>query len=491
MLDYNVYEDIAIRSGGDIYIGVVGPVRTGKSTLIKKFMTELVIPNVTDENAKSVMTDELPQSASGKSVMTTEPKFVPAKAAKVKLENAEANVRLIDCVGFVTDGAIGFEEEGKPRLVNTPWSENPLPFTQAAALGTERVIKEHSTIGILVTTDGSIADIPRAGYVEAEERTVKTLKEIGKPFVIVLNCKEPKSAAVHTLKGELETKYNNTVIAADCEKLDADGLLNILKEVLFEFPVTSFDVNIPDWMRYLAPDSKAVSELLEKVRAAAPKICKMKDCSAFDNIFSGCEYWKGEAAINLNLSEGRAEITASSKDGIFFDMLSEIAGDTITDECSLMRYVRGTAEAKHSYDKIKDAFECARVNGYGIVQPDDSDMSLEQPKVVRQGGSVGIKLKATAPSYHIVKIDVTGEVSPIMGNAQQSEGIVQGMMTGFENNPEGMWETNVFGKSLRGMVKEGLSGKVSCMREDTKAKMRRAITRIINEGKGGVICILL
>ena len=459
MLDYNVYEDIAKRSGGDIYIGVVGPVRTGKSTLIKKFMTELVIPNVTDANLKNVMIDELPQSASGKSVMTTEPKFVPAKAAEVKIENAAANVRLIDCVGFVTQGASGFEEDGKPRLVNTPWSENPLPFTEAAAVGTEKVIREHSTIGVMVTTDGSIAEIPRQGYVEAEERTVKSLKDIGKPFVIVLNCANPDAAEARALKSELEAKYNNTVICANCEKLDADGLMDILKAVLFEFPVLSFDVNIPDWMRYLASDCSAIGELLDRVRNAAPKICRMKDCSAFDEMLLGCDYWKEEAAITLNLS--------------------------------LMRYVSGTAEAKRSYDKIKDAFECARVNGYGIVQPDDGDMSLEQPKVVRQGGSVGIKLKATAPSYHIVKIDVTGEVSPIMGSAAQSESIVQGMMSGFETNPDGMWETNVFGKSLRGMVKEGLAGKVSCMHDDTKAKMRRAITRIINEGKGGVICILL
>ena len=491
MLDYNVYEDIAKRSGGDIYIGVVGPVRTGKSTLIKKFMTELVIPNVTDENLKSVMTDELPQSASGKSVMTTEPKFVPANAAEVRIENASANVRLIDCVGFVTDGAIGFEEDGKPRLVNTPWSETPLPFTEAASLGTEKVIKEHSTIGILVTTDGSISDIPRQGYVQAEERTVKNLKSLGKPFVIVLNCADPDSAETAALKVQLEAKYDNTVIAVNCEKINADGLLNILKAVLFEFPVLSFDVNIPDWMRYLAPDSSALSELLERVRAVAPNISRMKDCTAFDDMLSDCGYWKQEASVNLNLSEGKAEITAYSKDGIFFDMLSEIAGDSISDECTLMRYVRSAAEAKHGYDKIKDALECAKVNGYGIVQPDDSEMSLEQPKVVRQGGSVGIKLKATAPSYHIVKIDVTGEVSPIMGSARQSEDIVQGMMSGFETNPDGMWETNVFGKSLRGMVKEGLAGKVSGMHEDTKAKMRRAITRIINEGKGGVICILL
>ncbi len=491
MVDYNVYEDIAGRSGGDIYIGVVGPVRTGKSTLIKKFMTELVIPNVADGNAKTVMTDELPQSASGKIVMTTEPKFVPAKAAEVKIENASANVRLVDCVGFITEGASGFEEDGKPRLVNTPWSSEPLPFEKAAELGTERVIREHSTIGILVTTDGSIAEIPRQGYVKAEERTVNSLKEIGKPFVIVLNCADPSSGASKSLKEELEAKYSNTVIAVNCEKLDAEGLMNILKAVLFEFPVTSFDISVPDWMRYLSPDCSAISELFGKVRAVAPKICKMKDCSAFDGMFADCAYWKEEGSVSLNLSDGKAQITACPADGIFFDMLSEIAGDKISDEGTLMRYVRGTAEAKKGYDKIKDALECARVNGYGIVQPDDEDMTLEQPQVVNKGGTMGIKLKATAPSYHIVKIDVTGEVSPIMGSARQSEGIVQGMMNGFETNPDGMWETNVFGKSLRGMVKEGLSGKVSGMHDDTKAKMRRAITRIVNEGRGGVICILL
>lgn len=491
MLDYNVYEDVAKRSGGDIYVGVVGPVRTGKSTLIKKFMTELVIPNVADGNARAVMTDELPQSASGKSIMTAEPKFIPAKAAEVKIENAVAKVRFCDCVGFVCDGATGIEENGKPRLVNTPWSDKPLPFDEAAALGTDKVIRDHSTIGLLVTSDGSIADIPRENYVTAEERTVNALNGIGKPYVIILNSASPESGKAKTLKAELEEKYNRTVIAANLEKINAEGLLNILKAVLFEFPVLSFDVNIPEWLRYLKPEASAICELLEAVRAAAPKIRRMRDCSVFDSLLSNSKFWNEEVSVNLVLSEGRAVISLTAKDGIFFNMLSEIAGDEISGESSLMRYVSGAAEAKRAYDKYKDALDCARVNGYGIVQPDDSDMSLEEPKVVRQGGSVGIKLRATAPSYHIVKVDVTGEVSPVMGSAAQSEGLVQGMMSGFESNPEGMWDTNVFGKSLRAMVKEGLAGKVSGMHEDTKAKMRRAITRIVNEGKGGVICILL
>lgn len=491
MLDYNVYEDVAKRSGGDIYIGVVGPVRTGKSTLINKFMTELVIPNVADGNARSVMVDELPQSGSGKSVMTTEPKFVPATAAEVKIDNATAKVRFCDCVGFVTDGAVGFEEDGAPRLVNTPWSSEPLPFERAAELGTEKVISEHSTIGIMVTTDGSIADIPRAGYVSAEEKTVAKLKQSGKPFIIILNCSNPSTDENRRLKSELEAKYGTTCIAANCQTLDENGLLNILRAVLFEFPVTGLDVDVPEWMRFLPEDGSAIAELIAKIKAFSQNVSKMKDCSALDSVLADCKFWKSEGGLSLNLADGKAKLCAEVKEGVFFDMLSEIAGEPLSDEYSIMRYVRGTSEAKRSYDKIKDAFECARVNGYGIVQPADEDMSLESPAVVRQGGSVGIKLKATAPSYHIVKIDVTGEVSPIMGAAAQSEGIVQGMMNGFETHPEDMWDTNVFGKSLRGMVKEGLAGKVTCMPEEAKTKMRRAITRIINEGKGGIICILL
>lgn len=490
MLNDNIYQDIAARSGGNVYIGVVGPVRTGKSTLIKKFMTELVLPNV-EGAEKSQMIDELPQSAAGRTVMTTEPKFVPAKAVKVKIDNAEASVRLIDCVGFVVEGAAGFEEDGSPRLVKTMWSESALPFAEAAALGTQKVICDHSTIGICVTTDGSVADIPRAGYIAAEERTVAELKKIGKPFVIVLNCADPSGAQAQSLKAELESKYGTAVIALNCERATQSDLLGVLRAVLFEFPVLSFDVKIPEWVRVLPADSTAVSELIARVKAVAENVNRMKDCSAFDAMLRDCKLWKGEVMVNMSLSTGKAEVEAQIKEGVFFDMLSEMSGESITDECSLMSFVAASSQAKRNYDKVKDAFECARVTGYGIVQPDDDDLSLEKPRVVRQGSNVGIKLRATAPSYHIVKVDVCGEVSPIMGAASQSEDMVNGIMNGFESDPQGMWNTNLFGKSLRGMVKEGLSGKVTCMQEDTRNKMRRTITRIINEGKGGVICILL
>lgn len=485
-----IYKDVAERSGGDIYIGVVGPVRTGKSTLIKRFMTELVIPFAEGRDIGE-MTDELPQSAAGRTVMTTEPKFVPANAVKVKIDNADANVRLIDCVGFAVDGAEGFEENGSPRLVKTVWSDKPLPFTEAAALGTEKVIRDHSTIGVIVTTDGSVAGIGRANYIPAEERTVAELKAIGKPFVLVLNCADPLSSATESLKEELAAKYACAVVAMNCESAGREELNGLLRAVLFEFPVTKIDVDIPDWLRVMPAESGAISELLLRVKETAASVSVMRECEVFDGMFAGCEYWEENVDVSLSPATGGATLSARLRDGVFYRMLSEAAGEEIDDEGALMTFVSSASVAKRKYDKVKDAFESAKATGYGIVRPDDGDLSLDKPKVVRQGGNLGIKLRATAPSYHVVKVDVSGEVSPIMGLASQSEELVNGIMNGFETDPEATWDTNVFGKSLKSMVKEGLSGKVGSIQEETRAKMRKAITRIVNEGKGGVICILL
>ena len=490
MFDSDIYKDMAARSGGEIYIGVVGPVRTGKSTLIKRFMTELVLPHA-DGDRLQEMVDELPQSAAGRTVMTTEPKFIPAKAVKVTVDNAEARVRLIDCVGFAVEGANGFEEDGSPRLVNTMWSDTPIPVTEAAALGTQKVIRDHSTIGLCVTCDGSVAGIPREGYVSAEERTVDELKRIGKPFVIVLNCADPAGASAKQLKEELELKYSAPVVAVNCQTASVDELSALLRAVLFEFPVTSVDVKIPDWIRVMPADSSAISELLVRVRDACAKVEVMRECSLFDEAFANSKFWKGDVAVNLCLATGKATVEVGLQDGVLFDMLSEISGESICGEGALMQYVAAASEAKRNYDKVKDAFERAKLTGYGIVCPDDNDLSLDKPKVVKQGANLGIKLKATAPSYHVVKVDVSGEVSPIMGLASQSEDMVNGIMSGFETDPQGTWNTALFGKSLRCMVKEGLEGKVNAMQDDTRAKMRRTITRIVNEGKGGVICILL
>lgn len=490
MLDSSIYNDISGRCGGALYIGVVGPVRTGKSTFIKRFMTELVLPNV-EGGAKPEMIDELPQSAAGKTVMTTEPKFIPNKPAKVNFNGAEASVRLIDCVGFAVNGAEGFEEDGSPRLVNTMWSDSPMPFTQAAEIGTRKVICDHCTIGVLVTCDGSFTGIERANYVPAEERTVQELKAIGKPFIIVLNSTDPSGKEARQLKGELEGKYSAPVVALNCQSAGTEELSSVIKEVLFQFPVTGIDVNIPDWIRVMPPESSAIAELLTVVRDTCEKVTVMRDCTLFEGAFENSRYWKGDVSISLSLSNGNATVEVGLKDGVLFEMLSEISGENIDDEASLMKYVAAASGAKRGFDKVKDAFECARLNGYGIVCPSDDELTLEQPKLVKQGGNLGIKLKATAPSYHVVRVDVNGEVSPIMGHASQSEEMVKGIMNGFETDPQTTWNTALFGKSLRSMVKEGLDGKVVAMQEETRTKMRKAITRIVNEGKGGVICILL
>jgi len=490
MFDSDIYKDMAARGNGAIYVGVVGPVRTGKSTFIKRFMTELILPNV-EGGALPEMIDELPQSAAGKTVMTTEPKFVPAKPIKINIGNAEAEVRLVDCVGFAVDGAGGFDEGGKPRLVNTMWSDSPMPFTEAAALGTQKVIRDHSTVGIIVTCDGSVTGIERQSYVSAEERTVEELKKIGKPYVMVLNCAEPQSRSVVALRGELEEKYACPVIALNCQSAGAGELTSVLKEVLFRFPVTGIDIKIPDWIRVMPQESAAVAELLDTVRTSCEKIFVMSDCARFDTAFSGCKYWSGEAETTLSLSTGKACVTLNLNGGVLFDMLSDISGEEISDEGALMEYVAAASTAKKNYDKIKDAFESARLTGYGIVAPADEDLSLDKPHMVKKGANVGIKLCATAPSYHVIKVDVHGEVSPIMGNAAQSEDMVNGIMRGFESDPQATWNTALFGKSLKSMVKEGLEGKVAALQGDARVKMRRAITRIVNEGKGGVICILL
>ena len=489
MENYSVYEDIASRTNGDIYIGVVGPVRTGKSTFIKRFMEELVIPSA-DESKRAVMTDELPQSAAGKTVMTTEPKFVPAQAATISVrEGAEASVRLVDCVGFAVEGAGGFVEDGSPRLIKTPWSDQAIPFEKAAKLGTEKVIREHSTIGILMTTDGSITEIPRTAYVSAEEHAVSELKEIGKPFVILLNCREPETQ--EALRASLEDKYGVPVLAVNAEKLSEPEILRILQKVLFEFPVTGIDIRLPKWVQSLPESSKVVSGLLSRLRKIAPSLVKMKDCLLLENLFGEEDAFVNPDNINMELGKGRAELSVEAREGLFYEVLSEECGENIPDDFSLMRYVKSLADSKRSYDRIREAFEEAEANGYGTVAPGEEDMSLEAPKLIRKGSGYGVNFRATAPSYHIVKVEVTGEVNPIIGTQQQGEDFVREILADYEEYPEKVWATNIFGKTLRELVSEGLEEKAGAMSPDLRKKMRRTITRIVNEGRGGVICILL
>lgn len=489
MENYNVYEDIATRTNGDIYIGVVGPVRTGKSTFIKRFMEKMVIPYAEDAD-KNLMIDELPQSASGRTVMTTEPKLVPAKSAKITVkEKATANVRLVDCVGFPVDGATGFEENGSPRLVKTPWSETAMPFDEAASFGTQKVIKDHATIGILITTDGSITDIQRENYVAAEERTVAELKLIGKPFVIVLNCVNPDSAS--SLADSLEKKYGVPVMPTNVDKMPKTKLTDILQKVLFEFPVTQIDVKMPDWMQALPLTSSLTGKIVEGIRSVAPKLNKMKDCLRLNetNLLGGDVSISEEA--EMELGNGKITLNLKAREGLFYDVLTDECGEAILDDFSLMRYIESLADSKRNYDKIKDAFLRAQEDGYGMVAPSLEEMQLDEPKLVKKGGAYGVHFKASAPSYHILKIDVSGAVNPIVGDKKQGEEFVRETVGAFETNDNSIWETNIFGKSLKDLMGDGLQKKTEGMPENVQKKMRKAITKIVNEGKGGVLCILL
>ena len=488
MKTYGVYEDIATRTGGEIYIGVVGPVRTGKSTFIKNFMQELVLPQVAGAKRKRY-TDELPQAASGRTVMTTEPKFVPEEGAEIKVKDASARVRLIDCVGFPVEGAGGFEEDGSPRLVKTPWSDAPVPFAAAAEEGTRRVIRDHATIGVLVTTDGSIADLPRSAYEGAEERAAEELKAIGKPYAIVLNCREP--AAARALSASLEERYGAPVLALNVEQASGEELAAVLERVLYEFPVTSVDIDLPDWMRVLETDSPLISEVLEGVRAVAPKIAKMSDCALLDTLYAESERLRPPVSTELNAATGQVRCRVEPKEGVFYAVLGEQCGETIENDLALMRYCARLSRADRLYRRVGQAFQDARDYGYGIVPPESEEMSLEEPTLVKKSGRVGVNLRADAPSYHVIRVDVRGEVRPALGNEEQSSAFVKQLSEDLEQAPDRAWETNMFGRSLKEMLGEELSVKNRSMGEAIQKKMRRTVTRIVNEGKGGVICILL
>ena len=488
MENYSVYEDIANRTGGDIYIGVVGPVRTGKSTFIKRFMETLVLP-LTAEGEREVMTDELPQSAAGKTVMTTEPKFVPAKAKKISVaKGADASIRLIDCVGFAVEGASGFEEDGKPRQVKTPWQKAPMPFEKAAEIGTQKVIKEHSTIGVLVTTDGSIAEIERKNYVKAEERAVAELKQIGKPFVILLNCKQP--ASQEKLKNALCEKYGVPVLAVNVETMGEEELLRVLQTALFEFPVACVEVNIPKWLQSFPESNPSISLLTATLKSVMPSVKKMRDCFALEKLFEEDADFINPTEIRMDLGRGKAEITLGVKEDLFFREVSNACGETIENELSLMQYVCTLAQVKKGYDKVKDAFAEAEKNGYGIVYPSENDYQLEKPQLVKKSAGYGVQFKANATSYHVVKVGVSGTVSPIIGTKQQSEEFVGETARSYENGGEEIWETNIFGKSLRALVGDELSGKANAMPIELRRKMRKVVTRVVNEGKNNVLCIV-
>jgi len=488
----NIYQDIATRTEGNIYIGVVGPVRTGKSTFIKKFMDTLVIPNIESEYMRERAIDELPQSSGGKTIMTTEPKFIPEEAVQVKVaENVSMNVRMIDCVGYIVPSSIGYIENEQPRMVLTPWYEQEIPFNMAAEIGTRKVITDHSSIGLVVTTDGSISDIPRVEYEEVEERVIDELKEIEKPFAVLLNCVEPRSSASQDLRQYLEEKYGVPVVATNCLDLGEADILEILRNVLYQFPVKEICVDIPGWIVALEKEHWLKKDIYESIQLAAKDIVQISQVSASFRSLSESEHVKTHSIDNIDLGRGSVSMSVSVAEGLFYRILGETTGLDIDGEAGLMPRMIELARIKREYDKISGALEEVAATGYGIVMPGLDELTLEEPEIVNQGGRYGVKLRASAPSIHMMRADITTEVSPIVGSEKQSEELVMFLLNDFEENPEKIWGSNIFGKSLHELVNEGLHNKLYRMPADARMKLQETVERIINEGCGGLVCIIL
>lgn len=492
MENSNLYQDIQSRTDGDIYVGVVGPVRTGKSTFIKRFMDLLVIPNIENEYKKERAKDELPQSAGGRTIMTTEPKFVPNEAVQINLgDNLKFKARLVDCVGYLVNNAIGYLEDDVPRMVKTPWSDKEIPFEKAAEIGTKKVIEEHSTIGILITTDGSFSDIPREDYISAEERVVKELKDLNKPFVIVLNSSEPHSEYATQLSQKLEEKYNVSVLPLNCAELDIDDINNMFNRILYEFPIEQINIQLPKWVDSLAEDHWLKQTLYTDIKTAFTNIKFLKEVKpSVDNIRS-TDVINNSILSEINLGNGNINVSIELKDNLFYQILSDLTGVSVSDEGDLFSVLTSFAQTKKEYDKISYALESAKATGYGIVTPGMEDLILDEPEMVKQGSKFGVKLKATAPSLHIIRANIETEVSPIVGSEKQSEELVNYLLSEFESDPKKIWESNIFGKNLHELVNEGLQNKLSRMPEDAQGKLQETLERIVNEGSGGLICIIL
>ncbi|MBE5812668.1 MAG: stage IV sporulation protein A [Clostridiales bacterium] len=492
MNEYNIYEDIAKRTNGDIYIGVVGPVRTGKSTFIKRFMDLAVIPNIKDVHKQERAKDELPQSASGRTIMTTEPKFIPNEAVTISLDNnIKMNVRLVDCVGYLVDGAIGHLENDAPRMITTPWFEEKIPFENAAEIGTQKVINEHSTIGLVVTTDGTISEISRESYIKAEERVINELKELNKPFAVLLNSAYPDSQETINLKNELEEKYGTTVIIVDCMSLDEKDINEILEKLLLEFPVEEVNLCLPDWLDSLDISHWLKFKLLESMKEIFYDVKNMKNVTNVIKNITECENIEGASILEIDMGKGCAKINLTFPEELFYKILSELADVEIKNQSELVQTINEMSKVKHKYDKIAYALNEVEQKGYGIVTPSMDEMMLEEPEIIKQGGRFGVKLKASAPSIHMIRADIETEVSPIVGSEKQSEDLVEYLMSEFESDPKKIWESNIFGKSLHELISEGLHNKLYKMPEDAQEKLQETLQRIINEGSGGLICIIL
>ena len=484
-----VIKNIAARTGGDIYLGVVGAVRTGKSTFIRRFMENLVVPNIQDEFEKKRTLDELPQAASGKMIMTTEPKFVPANAAKIMVDEVSANIKMIDCVGYVINDAKGVDDENGPRYVMTPWYSDPIPFVEAAEIGTEKVIKDHSTIGIVVTSDGSFGEFKRADYVPAEETVINELKEIGKPYIVLLNSANPASNEVINLTEELKSKYNVPVLPINVELMQERDMLNILKEALYEFPVAEVKVNIPDWISILNPDHIVKKTYIEKIRESVVAIDKIRDVDKITSFFDDTDYIEKAYLSEIDTSNGEVTINLTAPNSLYSQILKEIINVDINSKADLLNLFQEFNEAKNEYDQIKGALKTVKQTGYGIASPTLADMKLETPEIIKQGSRYGVKLKAKAPSIHMIKVDVESTFEPIIGSEMQSKELINSLTD--SKNSNDIWKSEIFGRSLDVIVQEGIQAKLAMMPDSVRFKLCQTLTKIINKGSSTMIAIVL
>lgn len=487
----DIIRSIGKRTNGDLYLGVVGAVRTGKSTFIKKFIENLVVPNIDDEQEKKRCLDEIPQSAQGKMIMTTEPKFVPSKSALINIDNFSCNVRLVDCVGFVIDGASGYEDENGPRMVKTPWYDDEIPFIEAAEIGTEKVIKDHSTIGIVVTTDGSFGEIKRSSYVEAERRVIDELKSIGKPFIVILNSSKPNSSETIELKESLSLEYNVPVLAMSIENMNERDVYDVLKESLYEFPVEEVKINIPDWIGCLNKDNQLKKEYITKIKESVVSVNKLKDIDGITNHFIDSSVIENAYISNVDTESGTATITLEASNDLYNETLKNTIGFEIKSRADLLKIFQEYNESKTEYGQIKETLKMVRTTGYGVAAPTLSDMKLETPEIIKQGSRYGIKLKAVAPSIHMIRVDVESTFEPIIGTEIQSKQLIDYLMKDKETDPNAIWKSEIFGRSIDNIVKEGIQAKLSLTPEAARYKLQQTLTKLVNKGSGNLFAIVI